>query len=487
MKKWIEIFMVSFFLCAIVPMAVFAATNGSGSLTADGEKNQVTVSLDTPEGKTEAITSLRLQLFVSAITGSMEAPEFAFEGAISSMIQDANVSKDENGNYLVDLILSGKKNQDIFASGGSVKLGTLSVKPVGEAYELQVEIVDLAGGSEPMARYVEAAGSSVTELSLANVTPVRIEKKNGSDPGPDPVPGPEPKPDPGPSPGQPQEVVAPGTPSLTATVSKPKIVFTWTNIAGADGYTLYELNPATQKYEEFYSVAAPVAAYTKEYTYASTHSFRIAAYKVKADNSKLYGAQSPVINVTIGPDKVKDFTPEYKNTTKAVLSWKKASGASGYQIYRSTKKSGKYTLLKTIKKGSTKSYTVTHKAGKVYYYKIRAYVNGADGKPVYGSFCTAEQAKVKAPKVKVSVNAASKSVKLSWKKIARANGYNIYRAKKKNGKYKLIKTIKNASELSFTETKASGSSVWYYKVCAYETQKKGKALEGKDTDIVKEK
>ena len=50
-------------------------------------------------------------------------------------------------------------------------------------------------------------------------------------------------------------------------------------------------------------------------------------------------------------------------------------------------------------------------------------------------------AKVKSLKV---ASQSYNSLKVSWKKVKTAKGYQIYRATKKNGKYKKVKTIKKA-------------------------------------------
>jgi hypothetical protein len=57
--------------------------------------------------------------------------------------------------------------------------------------------------------------------------------------------------------------------------------------------------------------------------------------------------------------------------TSVKLSWTKASGATGYEIYRASSKTGTYTKVATTKKNS---YTNTKlKANTTYYYKVRAY------------------------------------------------------------------------------------------------------------------
>ncbi len=71
--------------------------------------------------------------------------------------------------------------------------------------------------------------------------------------------------------------------------------------------------------------------------------------------------------------------------------------------------------------------------------------------------------KLKKQKVK------AKSVTLKWKKVKGASGYEIVRAKKKNGNYKVVKTIKKASKVKFTNKKLSSGKTYYYKVRAYKT------------------
>lgn len=85
-----------------------------------------------------------------------------------------------------------------------------------------------------------------------------------------------------------------------------------------------------------------------------------------------------------------------KAGTKSVsLSWKKSSNASGYQVYRSTKKSSGFKSIKTVTKGTTVTYKNTGLTkGKTYYYKVRAY-KVINGTKYYGNWSTVKSAKVK--------------------------------------------------------------------------------------------
>ena len=78
-------------------------------------------------------------------------------------------------------------------------------------------------------------------------------------------------------------------------------------------------------------------------------------------------------------------------------------------------------------------------------------------------------AKVKVAKVKSlkAKNLSGKKVRLSWKKVNGASGYKVYRATKKNGKYTLVKTIKNVKTVKFTDKKVKKNKTYYYKVSAY--------------------
>jgi len=87
----------------------------------------------------------------------------------------------------------------------------------------------------------------------------------------------------------------------------------------------------------------------------------------------------PTNNSTTSTQKTvkKPATPSFSLVSgkkKILIKWKKVSKASGYEIFKSKKKNGKYVLLKTIKKGNTLKYTDKNLKKKTkYFYKIRSY------------------------------------------------------------------------------------------------------------------
>ncbi len=68
------------------------------------------------------------------------------------------------------------------------------------------------------------------------------------------------------------------------------------------------------------------------------------------------------------------------------LQWKKANGADGYVIYRSSSRFGRYKKIKDIKSDGVLAYNDSSvKEARVYYYKVRAYKN-CNGKKVFAEF-----------------------------------------------------------------------------------------------------
>ena len=85
-----------------------------------------------------------------------------------------------------------------------------------------------------------------------------------------------------------------------------------------------------------------------------------------------------------------------KSSKRSVkISWKKQKNASGYEVYRSTKKNKSFKKITTLKKAGKVIYVNKKlKKGKTYYYKVRAY-KVVSGKKVYGKFSMIKKIKIK--------------------------------------------------------------------------------------------
>ncbi len=66
-----------------------------------------------------------------------------------------------------------------------------------------------------------------------------------------------------------------------------------------------------------------------------------------------------------------------------------------------------------------------------------------------------------------SVKGQKKKITIKWKKVSGVHGYEIYRATSKNGKFKKVKTIKNASKTTYVNNKLKKGKKYYYKIRTY--------------------
>lgn len=122
------------------------------------------------------------------------------------------------------------------------------------------------------------------------------------------------------------------------------------------------------------------------------------------------------------------LTAKSYSYSKIKLSWDKVDGASGYQIYRATKKSGKYSRIATVSAEKTEYINTKLTCGKTYYYKLRAY-QVKNGKKVYSKYstkisCYAKPNKVKNVNVKFTVGGVC-TYDLDWDKVSGASGYQL--------------------------------------------------------------
>lgn len=161
------------------------------------------------------------------------------------------------------------------------------------------------------------------------------------------------------------------------------------------------------------------------------------------------------------------------------------TGATNYQIYRYDPAKKKYVKLKTVSSGKSSYTDKKREAARAYKYKIRAY-RSTGGKTSYSSYSDVLYTAAK-PK-KVSALTAKKktknSVKLTWKKTTRADGYQIYRYNSTKKKWEKVTTIKKGTTVTYTNKKLKSKKTYQYKVRAYR-QNGNTTAYGSYSDILK--
>lgn len=266
------------------------------------------------------------------------------------------------------------------------------------------------------------------------------------------------------------------TPSISSVINYNQVKVSWSKVVGASGYEVVRSTSKNSGYKTIASVSA--VSYTdKSVKFNKTFYYKVRAYSTVNDQ-KVYSAWS-----SVNTSKIKPGTPTISkvaksSTTALKVTWKKVSGASGYELYRATSKNGKYSKVTTIKKGKTVSYTDKKRScGKVYYYKVRAY-RTVSGKKYYGSYSPVVSGFTTPGKVSWStskITMSTTSVTLKWKKVSEATGYEIFRSTSKNSGYKKVKTISKNSTLSWKNTGLTKNTKYYYRIRAYKKSGKNTA------------
>ncbi len=154
-----------------------------------------------------------------------------------------------------------------------------------------------------------------------------------------------------------------------------------------NGALAYSVNPnsceATQIEMPQYGVSADI----EENKLSVNDSIFATSVGVKKVNTVTYTNSA----APSGKAKLKAVKSPKKKTVS--ISFKKVAGATSYNIYRSTKKKGKYTCVANVTKTKYKDKTV--KSGKKYYYKVVAVNANEAGADIEG-----KASKVKAVKAK---------------------------------------------------------------------------------------
>ncbi|MCI8559638.1 MAG: leucine-rich repeat protein [Dorea sp.] len=169
----------------------------------------------------------------------------------------------------------------------------------------------------------------------------------------------------------------------------------WKKVPGATAYEVYRANSKSGKFTKkaVISKSSTVNYTDKKLTTGKTYYYKVRAVAsgtVKTTYSNYSSMKSAKpLPAKIGGVKASAGSKSVK------MSWKKAAGVTGYEVYRSTSKNGKYKKVKSISKAATTKYTDKKlKAKKTYYYKVRAYKK-VSGKKVYGAFSAVKSAKTK--------------------------------------------------------------------------------------------
>lgn len=252
----------------------------------------------------------------------------------------------------------------------------------------------------------------------------------------------------------------PAVPVISVSTSSRSATVKWAKAQGAQGYQVYMAtgNGSFKKVAETTSLSKAVTGLTA----GNTYYFKVRSYTVQSGKT-VYSAFSD-ISAIVATNSPATPTVTVKTSSKsATVSWGKITGASGYEVYMSTEKNGTYKKIATT--SSTSFVKTGLKAGKTYYFRVRAYAKFS-GKTYYSAYSSKKSIKATNTPAQVSnlkLTAGTGSIKLAWDKVPGATRYQIYMSTSKNGTYKRVKTT---SSLSYTKSGLNSGTRYYFKVRA---------------------
>lgn len=180
------------------------------------------------------------------------------------------------------------------------------------------------------------------------------------------------------------------TPGLSGTSNSPAgIVFKWKKAANASGYKIYRRTGNSSKWVNIATVSGSnTLVYTDGSVKAGTmYTYTVRAYKGSAlsaynkNGSRIVRLTAPV-----------QYKPSSKASGKLTVRWKKAAGASGYQIQYAASRSMRGS--RTVSASALTRTLSGLKKGSTYYVRIRAYKK-VSGKTYYSTWSSVKNAKVR--------------------------------------------------------------------------------------------
>ena len=270
-------------------------------------------------------------------------------------------------------------------------------------------------------------------------------------------------------------------PSMKAS-GGPQITLSWKEVPDASIYTIYRSTQSTTGFKAIACVSDNRYVQKGDKIKPNQRYY----YRIIAKN-EASGVKSSISNtvsafISIGNPASTSAKASAVNANQIKITWKKATRATNYEIYRSTSKTKGFVKIATT--ANTTTYTDASSSlipKKTYYYKIKPIRKYYQWKFV-GSNSNVTMAMTQIPTTKItSISSPGKGkVIINWKKINNAR-YKLYRSTSYHGKYSLIKTITNCATTSYKNTGLQAGKKYYFKIKTYVTAGNKKHYDGKYT------
>lgn len=234
------------------------------------------------------------------------------------------------------------------------------------------------------------------------------------------------------------------------------IKITWSQVSGADGYSIYWRYKGAKDWKKFRDVEGALSYTDSIVDYGSVYEYVVRPY-VTVYGQKYFGyyteayakqivyLEEPVLSASCASDGIK-------------LEWKAAQGATGYKIYY--RSNGNWKEFSSTTKTS---YTDKHvNPGTVYAYAVQAVCDG--GASPYGNK-SASGTYLQYAKL-TSIKTGSTGIALKWNSVTGADGYRLYWRYKGEKTWKGFKNL-TASTTSYVDPGVYSGETYEYLARAY--------------------
>ncbi len=260
---------------------------------------------------------------------------------------------------------------------------------------------------------------------------------------------------------------APAPPlNLTATGGNRQVSLAWTASTGA---TSYNVKRGTTSGGPYTTVASPTGAtYTDTaVTNGTTYYYVVTAVSANgesANSNQASATPSATPSAPTAPSAPANLTAAGGNQ-QVSLFWTASSGATSYNVKRSTASGGPYT---TVASPTNASYSDTGVSnGTTYYYVVTA-VNtaGESANSNQASATPSAAPAAPAPPTNLAASGGNQQVSLTWTGSNGATSYNVKRGTTSGGPYT---TVASPAGTSYTDNSVTNGTTYFYVVTAVDS------------------
>ncbi|MBO5192390.1 MAG: leucine-rich repeat protein [Bacteroides sp.] len=244
--------------------------------------------------------------------------------------------------------------------------------------------------------------------------------------------------------------------------SQTTVTLSWNDVEGASKYAVSRKIETDASFKRIKTVTE-----TETSVLAGTSGLTSSFIVIALDENGKTICESEVVSILLSDIETPSIASvTQKTSSAATMVLNKLSNVSGYEVYRSDTKNGDYTLLKSVTLTSFVNSGLI--PGGDYYYKVRAYVEGADSSRIYSNWSDIYYFhmpyKYMTAPDGVTVRQTTSSVsEVVWNAVDGADGYIVYRSMN-GGSFQKLKEVSTA-QVQNVSLKVGNS--YQYKVSAF--------------------